>query len=133
MQKTEDAKILQEDRGELFGCLRRKCHNGGQYSGENLSYLLRLGACPSAGGARAPLSKVLSKPPSVISPWITLDSTHRGLSLIPLLEFIASLTVSMVQALVFAVTFKTLRFHAGLSSFTDGRSYGYMLLKEHRR
>ena len=61
--RVEKANILAEDREILLRCLQRKCHNRNQYTDENLAFLLRVGTCPSEGGARAPLANVISSSP----------------------------------------------------------------------
>ena len=118
--------------GRLVRLFGAKVPQGDQYAGEKLPYLLRAGTFPSAGGARAPLSNVSSKPPIVIFPWAALDSAHRSLFLFLLLEFIASLTVSMVPALVFCGHIQNAPISRRGIEFYRLRFYRYMLQQEHR-
>ena len=58
--RAEEQKALFNERDNLFSCLRRRCGRRNQYEDANLSLMLRIGTCPSAGGSRAPLSPIIS-------------------------------------------------------------------------
>ena len=59
--RLSERKALFGEKDRLFSCPRRRCYGKNQYDDSDLSLMLRVGTCPSAGGSRAPLSSVISR------------------------------------------------------------------------
>ena len=59
-QKTDGRKVMGADRDALFASLVRRGENTSGSEEANLLFLLRVGTCPSAGGSRAAVSRIIS-------------------------------------------------------------------------
>ena len=62
-QRTWQRKLRNDERELLFSSIRRRCNASDQYSDGNISSILRIGTCPSADVARAPLAQLISRLP----------------------------------------------------------------------